>query len=117
MFTVPSMFEPCGLTQMIAMRYGSVPIVRKTGGLNDSVFDFDDETIPKELRNGFTFVHPDEKALSGAMERAFNYYNRKPEVWKQLVQKDMRIDFSWASSASQYEDIYQRAVARARAAA
>jgi glycogen synthase len=51
------------------------------------------------------------------MERAFNYYNRKPEVWKQLVQKDMRIDFSWASSASQYEDIYQRAVARARAAA
>uniref|UniRef100_A0A0E0A200 Starch synthase, chloroplastic/amyloplastic n=1 Tax=Oryza glumipatula TaxID=40148 RepID=A0A0E0A200_9ORYZ len=117
MFIVPSMFEPCGLTQMIAMRYGSVPIVRKTGGLNDSVFDFDDETIPKELRNGFTFVHPDEKALSGAMERAFNYYNRKPEVWKQLVEKDMRIDFSWSSSASQYEDIYQRAVARARAAA
>uniref|UniRef100_A0A0D9WJ00 Starch synthase, chloroplastic/amyloplastic n=1 Tax=Leersia perrieri TaxID=77586 RepID=A0A0D9WJ00_9ORYZ len=117
MFIVPSMFEPCGLTQMIAMRYGSVPIVRKTGGLNDSVFDFDDETIPMELRNGFTFVNPDEKALSGAMERAFNYYTKKPDVWKQLVQKDMRIDFSWDSSASQYEDIYQRAVARARAAA
>ncbi|XP_062180224.1 probable starch synthase 4, chloroplastic/amyloplastic isoform X2 [Phragmites australis] len=117
MFIVPSMFEPCGLTQMIAMRYGSVPVVRKTGGLNDSVFDFDDETIPVELRNGFTFVKADEQGFDSAIERAFNYYHRKPEVWKQLVQKDMRIDFSWDSSASQYEDIYQRAAVRARAAA
>ncbi|KAG8086189.1 hypothetical protein GUJ93_ZPchr0010g8856 [Zizania palustris] len=117
MFIVPSMFEPCGLTQMIAMRYGSVPIVRKTGGLNDSVFDLDDETIPTELRNGFTFVKADEQGLSDAMERAFDYYTRKPDVWKQLVQKDMSIDFSWDSSSSLYEDIYQRAVDRARAAA
>ncbi|GJN15043.1 hypothetical protein PR202_gb01929 [Eleusine coracana subsp. coracana] len=117
MFIVPSMFEPCGLTQMIAMRYGSVPIVRKTGGLNDSVFDFDDETIPMELRNGFTFVNADEQSFNVALERAVNYYNRKPEMWKQLVQKDMRIGFSWDSSASQYEEIYQRAVARARAGA
>ncbi|KAL6851640.1 hypothetical protein ACP4OV_020204 [Aristida adscensionis] len=115
MFIVPSMFEPCGLTQMIAMRYGSVPIVRKTGGLNDSVFDFDDETIPVELRNGFTFVKADEQGFNVAIERAFNYYHRKPEVWKQLVQKDMKIDFSWDSSASQYEDIYQRAAVRTRA--
>jgi len=50
------------------------------------------------------------------LERAFNYYHRKPEVWKQLVQKDMKIDFSWDTSASQYEDIYQRAAAQARAA-
>ncbi|CAN6327494.1 unnamed protein product [Urochloa humidicola] len=116
MFIVPSMFEPCGLTQMIAMRYGSVPIVRKTGGLNDSVFDFDDETIPMELRNGFTYLKADEQGFDSALERAFNYYHRKPEVWKQLVQKDMKIDFSWDTSASQYEDIYQRAAARARAA-
>jgi starch synthase len=116
MFIVPSMFEPCGLTQMIAMRYGSVPVVRKTGGLNDSVFDFDDETIPMELRNGFTFLKADEQGFDSALERAFNYYHRKPEVWKQLVQKDMKIDFSWDTSASQYEDIYQRAAARARAA-
>lgn len=117
MFIVPSMFEPCGLTQMISMRYGSVPVVRRTGGLNDSVFDFDDETIPMELRNGFTFLKADEQGFDSALERAFNYYHRKPEVWKQLVQKDMKIDFSWDTSASQYEEIYQRAAARARAAA
>jgi len=117
MFIVPSMFEPCGLTQMISMRYGSVPIVRRTGGLNDSVFDFDDETIPMELRNGFTFLKADEQGFDSALERAFNYYHRKPEVWKQLVQKDMKIDFSWDTSASQYEEIYQRAAARARATA
>ncbi|OEL27726.1 putative starch synthase 4, chloroplastic/amyloplastic [Dichanthelium oligosanthes] len=115
MFIVPSMFEPCGLTQMIAMRYGSVPVVRKTGGLNDSVFDFDDEIIPMELRNGFTFLKADEQGFDSALERAFNYYHRKPEVWKQLVQKDMKIDFSWDTSASQYEGIYQRAAVRARA--
>ncbi|KAG8077753.1 hypothetical protein GUJ93_ZPchr0007g3429 [Zizania palustris] len=113
MFIIPSMFEPCGLTQMIAMRYGSVPIVRKTGGLSDSVFDFDDETIPIELRNGFAFDRADEQDLSGCLERAFSYYSRNPMVWKQLVQKDMQIDFSWDSPASQYENLYQSAVAQA----
>ncbi|XP_072966521.1 probable starch synthase 4, chloroplastic/amyloplastic isoform X1 [Typha angustifolia] len=117
MFIIPSMFEPCGLTQMIAMRYGSVPIVRKTGGLNDSVFDVDDDTIPMQFRNGFTFVTPDEQGLSSAMERAFNYYMRSPEIWQQLIQKDMRLDFSWDSSAAQYEELYEKSVARARASA
>ncbi|CAL9149441.1 unnamed protein product [Musa hybrid cultivar] len=117
MFIIPSMFEPCGLTQMIAMRYGSVPIVRKTGGLNDSVFDVDDNTIPEQYQNGFTFVAPDEQGLSSAMERAFQHYIRSPDSWQQLVQKDMRLDFSWDSSASQYEELYERSVARARAAA
>ncbi|OAY75564.1 putative starch synthase 4, chloroplastic/amyloplastic [Ananas comosus] len=117
LFVIPSIFEPCGLTQMIAMRYGSVPIVRKTGGLNDSVFDIDDKTIPVQFRNGFTFVKPDEQALSSAMERAFKYYNQNPEIWQQLVQKVMRMDFSWDSSAAQYEELYEMSVARARASA
>ncbi|XP_017612539.1 probable starch synthase 4, chloroplastic/amyloplastic [Gossypium arboreum] len=116
MFIIPSIFEPCGLTQMIAMRYGSVPIVRKTGGLNDSVFDVDDDTIPYQYRNGFTFTTPDEQGLNGALDRAFNLYNNDSETWQQLVRKDMNIDFSWRSSASQYEELYAKSVARARAA-
>ncbi|GMJ14192.1 ARABIDOPSIS THALIANA STARCH SYNTHASE 4, starch synthase 4, STARCH SYNTHASE 4 [Hibiscus trionum] len=117
MFIIPSIFEPCGLTQMIAMTYGSVPIVRKTGGLNDSVFDVDDDTIPHQYRNGFTFTTADEQGLNGAMDRAFNLYKSDSENWQQLVRKIMSIDFSWESSASQYEELYARSVARARTAA
>lgn len=116
MFIIPSIFEPCGLTQMIAMRYGSVPIVRKTGGLSDSVFDVDDATIPPQFRNGFTFLNPDEQGLSNAMERAFNHYKKNPENWQQLVQRNMKIDFSWDSAAAQYEELYEKSVSRARAA-
>ncbi|CAN4080158.1 unnamed protein product [Withania somnifera] len=116
MLIIPSIFEPCGLTQMIAMRYGSIPIARKTGGLNDSVFDVDDDTIPIQFRNGFTFVTADEQGFNNALERAFNYYMNNAEIWKELVQKDMSIDFSWDSSASQYEELYEKAVLRARTA-
>ncbi|KAL0442554.1 UNVERIFIED_CONTAM: putative starch synthase 4, chloroplastic/amyloplastic [Sesamum latifolium] len=115
MFIIPSIFEPCGLTQMIAMRYGSIPIARKTGGLNDSVFDVDDDNIPIQYRNGFTFLKADEQGLNSALERAIYHYKNDPEGWKQLVQKDMNIDFSWDSSASVYEDLYQKSVGRARA--
>ncbi|KAK4347338.1 hypothetical protein RND71_033677 [Anisodus tanguticus] len=116
MLIIPSIFEPCGLTQMIAMRYGSIPIARKTGGLNDSVFDVDDDAIPVQFRNGFTFVTADELGFNAAIERAFNYYMNDAETWKELVQKDMSMDFSWDSSASQYEELYEKAVLRARTA-
>ncbi|KAG9145652.1 hypothetical protein Leryth_018706 [Lithospermum erythrorhizon] len=114
MFIIPSIFEPCGLTQMIAMRYGSVPIVRKTGGLNDSVFDVDDDNIPDQFRNGYTFLTADEQALNGALQRAFNHFNNNTESWNKLVQKDMSMDFSWDLSASMYVELYQKAVARAK---
>ncbi|KAH6825594.1 starch synthase 4 [Perilla frutescens var. hirtella] len=114
MLIIPSIFEPCGLTQMIAMRYGAIPIARKTGGLNDSVFDLDDDTIPPQYRNGFTFLTADEQGLNNALERAFNHYNNDPDSWKQLVQKDMNTDFSWDSSAPLYEELYQKSIARAR---
>lgn len=116
MFIIPSIFEPCGLTQMIAMRYGAIPIVRKTGGLNDSVFDVDDDTIPVQLRNGFTFITPDEQGFNGAFDRAFNHYNSDSEGWQELMHKVMNIDFSWDTSASQYEELYLQSVSRARAA-
>ncbi|CAA7397654.1 unnamed protein product [Spirodela intermedia] len=114
MFVIPSIFEPCGLTQMIAMRYGSVPIARRTGGLNDSVFDVDDDAIPVQVRNGFTFLVPDEQGLSGAMKRGFKLYMRNPDAWRDLVQKNMAIDFSWDSSSAQYEQLYENSLARAR---
>ncbi|XP_022142174.1 probable starch synthase 4, chloroplastic/amyloplastic isoform X2 [Momordica charantia] len=117
MLIIPSIFEPCGLTQMIAMRYGSIPIARKTGGLNDSVFDVDDDTIPPQFRNGFTFLTPDEQGLNNALERAFSHYLNNPGGWQQLVEKVMNIDFSWETSAAQYEELYSRSVARARAVA
>ncbi|KAF5205102.1 Glycogen synthase [Thalictrum thalictroides] len=115
MFIIPSVFEPCGLTQMIAMRYGAVPIARKTGGLNDSVFDVDDDTIPLQFRNGFTFLTPDEQSAGNALERAFSHYRKNIESWQQLVQRNMKIDFSWDSSASQYIELYEKSVARAKA--
>ncbi|KAG6405045.1 hypothetical protein SASPL_132627 [Salvia splendens] len=114
MLIIPSIFEPCGLTQMIAMRYGSVPIVRKTGGLNDSVFDFDDDTIPAHYRNGYTFLTANEQDFSNALQRAVKHYMSDADSWKQLVQKVMNLDFSWDSSAPLYEELYHKSVARAR---
>ncbi|CAL0329582.1 unnamed protein product [Lupinus luteus] len=114
MFIIPSIFEPCGLTQMISMRYGAIPIVRKTGGLNDSVFDVGDDTVPSQFQNGFTFLNADEPGINGALDRAFNLYMNNPEIWQQLVRKDMNMDFSWDTSAAQYEDIYSMSVARAK---
>ncbi|XP_010517566.1 PREDICTED: probable starch synthase 4, chloroplastic/amyloplastic isoform X2 [Camelina sativa] len=116
MFIIPSIFEPCGLTQMIAMRYGSIPIVRKTGGLNDSVFDIDDDTIPSQFQNGFTFQTADEQSFNYALERAFKHYKNDEDKWMRLIEKVMSIDFSWGSSATQYEELYTRSVARARSA-
>ncbi|CAI9087927.1 OLC1v1022130C1 [Oldenlandia corymbosa var. corymbosa] len=116
MLIIPSIFEPCGLTQMIAMRYGTIPIARKTGGLNDSVFDVDDDSVPEEFRNGFTFFSADEQGFNNALERAFSYYRNNGEFWQQLVEKVMKMDFSWNSSAATYEELYEKAVSRARAA-
>ncbi|GLT50623.1 hypothetical protein SLA2020_240970 [Shorea laevis] len=117
MFIIPSIFEPCGLTQMIAMRYGSIPIARKTGGLNDSVLDVDDDTIPLQFRNGYTFTTPDEKGVNSALERAFDHYRNNYKSWQELIRNDMNMDFSWESSASQYEVLYAKStMARAKAA-
>lgn len=114
-FVIPSIFEPCGLTQMIAMRYGAIPVARRTGGLNDSVFDVDDETIPLQRRNGYTFSGVNEESLNHALDRALSHFFQRRESWKDLVKKAMQMDFSWNSSADQYVELYQRAMARARA--
>ena len=107
MFLMPSRFEPCGLGQMIAMRYGSVPIVRATGGLADTVEDFDPQTGEG---NGFSFQPYDRWALFAAIVRAVENYKYR-DTWHNLQVKGMTADFSWSASATKYVDLYHRAIA------
>ncbi|MBC7232734.1 MAG: glycogen synthase [Chloroflexi bacterium] len=107
MFLMPSRFEPCGLGQMIAMRYGSVPIVRATGGLADTVKDFDPRTGEG---NGFSFARYDRWALFATIVRALENYKYK-DTWRRLQIKGMTADFSWNASARKYVDLYYRAIA------
>jgi starch synthase len=110
MFLMPSHYEPCGLGQMISLRYGTIPIVRSTGGLADTIDDFNAETGEG---NGFSFDDYTAVALSRAIERALLTIRNKP-VWSRLVHSAMAADFSWERSALKYADLYERAVARRR---
>lgn len=103
---VPSLFEPCGLTQMIALRYGSVPIVRSTGGLADTIFDVDDPEIAIEKRNGFTFTYPDVQGVHYALDRAIKCLTEDPKRFRKIQRHGLRSDFSWKHSAMQYLTIY-----------
>ncbi|KAM6570566.1 hypothetical protein CsatB_018551 [Cannabis sativa] len=105
MVFVPSMYEPCGLAQMIGMRYGAVPVVRKTGGLADTVFDMDDPQN-QEKANGFVFEGIDETSLDGALYRAFSYFKDNPNKWNNIVKKIMEIDNSWNNTAGKYIELY-----------
>lgn len=102
MILMPSKYEPCGLGQMIAFKYGAVPVVRSTGGLKDSVSEFDPKT--KE-GNGFTFVDYKPENLFSAIKRALNVFQRR-EMWRGLVKKDMALDYSWKVSAREYMKLY-----------
>jgi starch synthase len=107
MFLMPSRFEPCGLGQMIAMRYGSVPIVRATGGLADTVQDLHPQTGEG---NGFSFEPYDRWALFAAIVRAVENYRYK-DTWRKLQARGMTADFSWNASARKYIDLYHCALA------
>ena len=100
---VPSRFEPCGLTQLIAMRYGTVPIVRETGGLKDTVEPYNMYT---NAGNGFTFDRYDAGLLLDAINRAKTLYFEARACWDDMVRRDMDKDVSWESSAKQYKDLY-----------
>ncbi|MCL6756757.1 MAG: glycogen synthase [Candidatus Rhabdochlamydia oedothoracis] len=106
LFIIPSLFEPCGLTQMIAMHYGTIPIARMTGGLVDTVFDVDTSDKPFEERNGFTFEFPDWQGLNWALERAITCYNDHKK-WQQIMKAGLIYDSSWEKSAKQYVCIYE----------
>ena len=104
---VPSMFEPCGLTQMIALRYGAVPVVRRTGGLADTVFDVDDPKGDAAQANGFVFDGADDNSLHSALDRALVMYKDKPTAWHELCLRNMSSDVSWGKSAKSYVDVYR----------
>lgn len=106
MFIVPSLFEPCGLTQMIALKYGAVPIVRKTGGLADTIFDVDYSDKPLEEANGYVFDFPDIKGVESALDRAFDCWFHQPDKWRKLMISGMKIDFSWNKPSNEYLEVY-----------
>jgi starch synthase len=107
MFLMPSRSEPCGLGQLIAMHYGSVPIVRATGGLADTVQDFDPRT---GQGTGFVFEPYDRWALFAAIVRAVETFKHR-DVWRQIQLRGMSVDHSWDRSARKYVDLYRRAIA------
>ncbi|MDD3181089.1 MAG: glycogen synthase [Opitutaceae bacterium] len=106
MLIVPSRFEPCGLTQLIAMRYGTIPIVRAVGGLADTVFDKDYADKPLSGRNGFVFHHDDIRGIESALSRAIACYYMYPDHFRQLMLNAMRCDFSWNVPGQHYLNIY-----------
>lgn len=110
LFLMPSRYEPCGLNQMYSLRYGTIPIVRKTGGLADTVHEYDPET---GRGNGFLFEEYTAIAMLDAVDRAVAAYGRK-RPWKKLMSQVMRLDFTWKRAAMKYVEAYQRAAAARR---
>ncbi|MEW8617018.1 MAG: glycogen synthase GlgA [Candidatus Thiodiazotropha endolucinida] len=109
-FIMPSRFEPCGLNQMYSLRYGTVPIVRRTGGLADTVVDVNPTTLVNGSATGFVFDNADGSSLWGAMEHAINFYRRSATDWEILARTGMQQDFSWEASAQHYLELYQTAI-------
>jgi starch synthase len=107
MIVVPSLFEPCGLTQMIGLRYGSVPIVRAVGGLKDTVFDWNYADKPREARNGYVFHEPDFAGIESAMRRAIGLWYEYPDEFRELVRNGMACDYSWNHPGQDYVNIYE----------
>src|SRR5205085_12221527 len=111
MFLMPSRFEPCGLGQLMSLRYGTIPIVRATGGLADTIDDYS----PGQ-GNGFTFREYDAGALLHTVERALDVFTDRGE-WEARVTRALKSDFSWDRSAREYVEMYRRAIAARTAAA
>ena len=108
LFLMPSLFEPCGLGQMISMRYGTIPVVHATGGLKDTVLDADRDL---KTGNGFTFDAANSTDFMNAMDRALKAF--KDEMrWKALISSAMKTDFSWTQSAQQYEKLYRETLVK-----
>ncbi len=114
MFLMPSRFEPCGLGQLIAMRYGTLPIVRSTGGLADTVHDYDPAT---GFGNGFAFEEYTAGAFLATVQRALRLFREEPAAWATLVRRVMALDNSWARSGVEYLHLYYEALRKHAGAA
>jgi starch synthase len=108
LLVVPSMFEPCGLAPLIGMRYGTVPVVRATGGMIDTVFDRDNSGRPPAERNGYVFHHTDNRAIESALSRALRLWFARPREFRNLAATCMQADYSWRRPGQDYLDIYSR---------
>lgn len=105
-FLMPSRYEPCGLNQIYSLKYGTVPVVRKTGGLADTVQDWNElNALGHEIGNGFSFEDPKGFALLHALKRAINDFHNKP-VWEKIIENGMSKDYSWNHSAKEYIKLY-----------
>jgi starch synthase len=107
---VPSRFEPCGLTQMYGLKYGNLPLVRRVGGLADTVVDCTLENLAEHSANGFVFEEFSNDAFGRALRRAFALYAR-PDEWDAVAQRAMESDFGWKASALKYLELYRQVAA------
>jgi starch synthase len=106
-FLMPSQYEPCGLNQLYSLKYGTIPIVRLTGGLADTVTDATPENVASGKATGFTFVPYAPSYFADAVRRCLQVYREQPEQWRQLQQSGMEQDWSWRRSAAEYERLYR----------
>jgi starch synthase len=110
-FAMPSQYEPCGLNQLYSLKYGTVPVVRATGGLVDTVVNATEQTLANGTATGFAFEDYTSLELADSLQRACRAY-ADPVVWSQLVETGMRQDWSWGHSADQYGVLYERTLSR-----
>ena len=108
-FLMPSLFEPCGLSQLMSMRYGTLPIVRETGGLKDTVEPYNEF---ENTGTGFSFKEYNAHDMLHVIRYAYEIYNERPEQWKAMMKRAMEQDFSWDASAREYEKMYEEILAR-----
>jgi starch synthase len=109
---IPSRFEPCGLTQLYALRYGCVPVVARVGGLADTVIDANEAAVGAGAATGIVFAPSDPLALHGAINRLMDLHGDKA-AWQAMQRAGMRADFSWPHSAAKYADLYRALIAEA----
>lgn len=104
---VPSAFEPCGLTQLIGLKYGAIPIVRETGGLKDTVTSYNEQTLQG---NGFSFANYNADDFAYTVERALDYYHNKRNLLEKIRKVGMRCDYSWTASSAKYLELYNKLI-------